>query len=242
MLATFARVLTGFVLACLTAGLAQILFIMTPAQFVQLTAQGFQERASQAGVLTLLAATHAAIFSAAFTLIAGGIGESFRIRTPVYYIATGAIIAALGFTAQYASEVAGQPTIFNAYAMTAFAVSGLLAGFVYWLAAGRYAGGPEIESIGSKPSGSDTAPPVKTWKNRPRIVVEDPIVPGTAAAKRASLAERLAERQPSGDATGRSATTRRPSTDRPPEKAASTSLTKPTSDLDGNARDYKNTL
>ena len=135
MIAAFARVLAGFILACLTAGLVQVLFIMTPAQLLQLPSQAFQERAAQAGVLSLLAATHAAIFSIAFALIAAGIGELMRVRAAVYYIATGAIIAALGFSAQLASEVAGQPTIFNGYAFVAFITAGALAGFIYWPAA-----------------------------------------------------------------------------------------------------------
>ncbi len=195
MLATFTRVLAGFVLACLTVGVVQILFIMTPAQFWQLSAPAFQERAAQAGVLALLTATHAAIFSVAFTLIAAGVGESMRVRAPAYYIATGAIIAALGFNAQFASEVAGQPTIFNNYAIAAFATSGVLAGLVYWLVAGRYAGGANTDENLEDATARDVVPAVRTWKDRPRIVVEDPIIPGSAAGRRASLAGRLAERQ-----------------------------------------------
>lgn len=199
MIATLARVLTGFVLACLTAGLVQVLFIMTPTQLLQLPTQAFQERAAQAGMLSLLAATHAAIFSAAFTLIAAGIGEWMRVRAPAYYIATGAVIGALGLSAQYASEVAGQPSIFNNYAIAAFVTSGALAGFVYWLVSGRYAGGragrdsdDDIEFVGSTESPKDEP---RTWRNRPRIVVEDPIAPGSVANKKASLAERIAERE-----------------------------------------------
>ena len=198
MIAAFARVLTGFVLACLTAGLVQVLFIMTPAQLLQLPSQAFQERAAQAVTLSLLAATHAAIFSIAFTLIAAGIGEWMRVRAAAYYIATGAIIAALGFSVQYASEVAGQPTIFNTYAMVAFITSGALAGFVYWLVAGRYAGKravaestDEYDVIASDETTTGTP---RTWRNRPRIVIEDPIAPGSVANKKATLAERIADR------------------------------------------------
>lgn len=197
MITAWVRVLTGFALACLMAGLVQVLFIMTPAQMMQLGAEAFRERAAQAAVLSLLAATHAAIFSVAFLLIAAGIGEWMRVRAPAYYIATGAIIAALGFTAQYASEVAGQPTIFNTYAIFAFIVSGVLAGLVYWLTAGRYAGRPEkaASAIGNETvASSDAAPEPRTWKNRPRIVIEDPIAPGSVANKKATLSERIAER------------------------------------------------
>lgn len=200
MIATFARVLIGFALASLTAGLVQVLFVMSPVQMAQLPTQVFQERAAQAGVLSLLAATHAAIFAAAFALIAAGIGEWMRVHALAYYVATGAIIAALGFSAQLASEVAGQPTIFNNYAIAAFITSGALAGFVYWLVAGRYAGGrnpsdradggPEPVTSAQNPS---EAP--RTWRNRPRIIIEDPVAPGSIANKKATLAERIAERE-----------------------------------------------
>lgn len=229
MFATLARVLTGFILACLTAGLVQVLFIMTPAQLLQLPSSAFQERAAQAGTLSLLAATHAAIFSIAFTLIAAGIGEWMRVRAPAYYIATGAIIAALGFSAQYASEVAGQPTIFNSYAIAAFITSGALAGFVYWLAAGRYAGGrhgsesaDEYDVITSDQSAPD-AP--RTWRNRPRIVVEDPIAPGSVANKKATLAERIAEREERRAAEDAAAMT----ADKPVAKPSSPPATPPAS-------------
>ena len=198
MISTFARVLLGFVLACVTAGLVQVLFITPPQELLQIPAQAFPERAGQVGVLALLAATHTAIFSAAFTLIAAGIGEWMRIRSAAYYAVMGATIAALGFSAQYASEVAGQPTIFNPYALTAFLTSGVLAGLIYWLIAGRRAGGPEVDAehiSGGDSESEPTTPAIRTWKNRPRIIVEDPITPGSAAAKKATLAERLAERE-----------------------------------------------
>lgn len=196
MIATFARVLIGFALASLTAGLVQVLFVMSPIQMVQLPSQAFLERAAQAGVLALLAATHAAIFAAAFALIATGIGEWMRVRSLAYYVATGAIIAALGFSAQLASEVAGQPTIFNTYAIAAFVTSGALAGLVYWLAAGRYAGGREApDRIDGAEPAQDLEEAPRTWRNRPRIVIEDPVAPGSVANKKATLAERIAERE-----------------------------------------------
>ena len=206
MFATFARVLTGFILACLTAGLVQVLFIMTPAQLLQLPTAAFQERAAQVGTLSLLAATHAAIFSAAFTFIAAGIGELMRVRAAAYYIATGAVIAALGFSAQYASEVAGQPTIFNSYAIFAFITSGALAGLIFWLTAGRYAGGRAAADNADEydviPDGENAPDSPRTWRNRPRIIVEDPIAPGSVASKKASLAERIAKREEKRAAEG----------------------------------------
>jgi hypothetical protein len=75
-----------------------------------------------------------------FTLIVATIGEIFSIRSPAFYLIGGVIIALLGFAAQYASESPGQPTILNNYALKAFLTTGFFGGFVYWVAAGQFAG------------------------------------------------------------------------------------------------------
>lgn len=180
MIGTMSRVLTGFLLACLTAGLVTVLYVFPPSQMAALPANVFNERAGQAGILALLAATHSAIFGAAFTLIAAVIGEWLSIRNVVYYLLAGTAIALLGFLAQFSSEVAGQPTILNNYALMAFLTAGFFAGVTYWLAAGQFAGGRRTlsrpyfttrPSIFSKnPFNKDAFS--KAWK-RPRIVVED---------------------------------------------------------------------
>lgn len=196
MIGSFARVLAGFLLACLSAGVVQVLFVVTPEQLLEGPANVFVDRAGETGVLALLAATHAAIFSIAFALIVAGIGEWIPIRSPFYYIGAGAGIALLGFAAQFASEVAGQPTVFNPYAITAFLTSGALAGLVYWLIAGNRAGGSAAAENGVDAT-SDTdapdAPPPKSWKDRPRLVVEDNPAPTGRLEKRSSLTKRLAD-------------------------------------------------
>ena len=140
MINTLSRDIGGFLLACLAAGLVKVLFVFTPAQLAVSSAADFPARISDVLLLSLLAATHSTIFAAAFALIAVSIGEWLTVRSPAYYALSGMAIALLGFFAQYSSEVAGQPSIFNGYALTAFMTAGLAAGLTYWLAAGKYAG------------------------------------------------------------------------------------------------------
>ena len=140
---TLARILFGWTLASLAAGLVTVLFV--DVDVLSNPPDRWAKTLGETIDLALLAATHIGIFSAIFVLITAAIGEWFSIRTLSFYLFVGVMIAILGFTAQYASEVAGQPTIFN-YAIKAFVTVGFFGGFVYWLAAGQFAGrGPEAE-------------------------------------------------------------------------------------------------
>jgi len=134
------RVFLGFIIACIVAGLATILFVDTPAEIAAAPGAEVQSRAGQALELALLTATHSAIFSFVFVIIAAVIAEWLAIRSLPYYLIAGTGIALLGFFAQYQSEVSGQPTILNNYALKAFLTSGFFAGFAYWLIAGRFSG------------------------------------------------------------------------------------------------------
>ena len=152
VLSALGRVAFGFVLACVAAGLVTVLFVNTPAEVMAQPASRLPETASETLDLALLTATHAALFAATFVLITAGLGEWLSIRALSFYLAAGVTIALLGFAAQYSSEVAGQPTIFNNYAMTAFLTTGFCAGFVYWLASGQFAGSaPEALAVVSSP-------------------------------------------------------------------------------------------
>ena len=227
MICTMSRVLTGFLLACLTAGLVTVLYVFPPSQMAALPANVFNERAGQAGILALLAATHSAIFGAAFTLIAAVIGEWLAIRNVVYYLLAGTAIALLGFLAQFSSEVAGQPTILNNYALMAFLTAGFFAGVAYWLAAGQFAGGrrtlsrPDFTTrpriFSKNPFNKDAFS--KAWK-RPRIVVEDAPEDDKKAS---SLSERIdSERIENAEAKVRIRSSARPNPS--PSAAAETSV------------------
>ncbi|MET1046167.1 MAG: hypothetical protein ABWX70_05625 [Hyphomicrobium sp.] len=135
---TLARIVFGLVLASLAAGLVTVLFVD-----LDILSGPFDRLPKTVGEtidLALLAATHIAIFSSLFVVIVGALGEWLSIRALTYYLIAGVAIAFLGFSAQYASEIAGQATIFNNYAIKAFLTVGFFGGFVYWLAAGQFAG------------------------------------------------------------------------------------------------------
>lgn len=186
MIKTLTRAFIGFILACLAAGLTTVLFVTTPGELISAPSGQFAEKAGQTLVWGLLAATHSAIFAAAFAFIAIGVGEWMRLRGFAYYMLAGLLIAALGYYAQYASEAPGQPTILNSYAAAAFMTAGLVAGFVYWAAAGRYAGRSRAatDDVAAPPSG-----------DKPRLVVETR--PDTERPKKpASLAQRVADAKP----------------------------------------------
>jgi hypothetical protein len=132
------RVLLGFALACLAAGLTMVLFVYTP---LELAREHAGDRMSEAGLLALAVATHTAMFAAPFALIGAGFAEWRRIGGWLYYVLVGIAIAAGGFAAQSWTESGGeaQGSILNSYAVAAFLVTGGVAGLVYWLCAGRRA-------------------------------------------------------------------------------------------------------
>ena len=134
------RILFGFIVASLAAGVAQVLFVITPAEIAALPAAAIPERLQQAGLLALFAATHSAVFSAPFALVAVIVAESQGLRSPIYYVLAGLATAIAGFFAQRTGEPTGE-TIVNNYAAQAFLATGFAGGLAYWLAAGRRAGG-----------------------------------------------------------------------------------------------------
>ena len=142
LLSTLIRVSFGFALACLAAGLVTVLFVTTPIEVLTEPFDRLPKTVGDTFDLALLAATHLAIFASLFVVIIALLSEIFSIRSPAFYLSAGIAIAMLGFTAQYASEVAGQPTILNNYAIKAFLTIGFFGGFFYWLAAGQFAGRP----------------------------------------------------------------------------------------------------
>jgi MFS family permease len=165
MIGSILRVLFGFVLACLAAGATLVLFVYTPVEL----ASDAGERVQEAGLLTLAAATHAAVFAAPFALIGAAIGEWRAISSWTYYALVGVVIAVIGFLVQYWSEGGREPvSILNSYALSAFLVTGLVAGLVYWLASGRYAGPSDGGAPVSEPSPTPrTIPPGGVSPARP---------------------------------------------------------------------------
>lgn len=148
MIISMLRVIIGFVVACLAAGLAMVLFVYTP---LELAMEHAGDRVAEAGLLALMAATHTAVFAAPFALIAAVFAEWQRIGGWLYYAMVGVAIAAVGFAVQSWTEGGGpgEGSILNSYAVTAFIVTGFIAGIVYWLVAGRAAAGSDGGQGGS---------------------------------------------------------------------------------------------
>ena len=150
----FPMAIIGFVIACLAAGLTMALFVYSPLELVDLQS----ERLREVGLLSLAAATHSAVFAAPFALIGAGFGEWRRVRSWMYYVLVAIAIAAIGFLAQFRAEAQGEASIVNNYAVTAFLLTGFVAGFVYWLFAGRSAGGRDREPEIISPARPAAAP------------------------------------------------------------------------------------
>jgi hypothetical protein len=162
MVGRILRVLFGFVLACLAAGLTLVLFVYTPAELFNLNASTAASRLSEVGLLALAAATHAGVFAAPFALLSVVIGEWRQLRSLAYYALFGIGIAGLGFFVQYRSEAGGELSILNTYALCAFALTGLVGGGAYWLGAGRRAGGRgRVGNTGPGPTDGVISPPAE---------------------------------------------------------------------------------
>jgi hypothetical protein len=152
------------------AALIQVLYLPTTYQLAASADSTFP--GSLIIERVLLVATHIFLFAAAFALIVAGLGEWMGLGSLAYYLMSGAGIGFLGFVAQYSSEVAQQPTIFNNLAVSAYLTSGFFAGLVYWLVAGRFARNARSDDVlGGDPTIG--VPPPKSWKTRPKIVVEE---------------------------------------------------------------------
>src|SRR5262245_35358512 len=134
MLLSILRVVLGFVLAVLAAGLVQAPFVITPLDI----AGNFADRIGAAGMLALIAATQATLFSVPFAALAIAIGEWQGISSAIAYVLAGAAIGASGFLVQAAGET-GLATILNGYALSAYLAAGIAGGLVYWAVSGRKA-------------------------------------------------------------------------------------------------------
>lgn len=159
MLGALLRIIIGFIVASIVAGVATVAFVITPADIATLPADLRLERLGNAGVLSLLAATHSAIFSLPFALIAIAVAEWRSVRSWIYYVVVGIVIALGGFGAEYLAEVGGQPSIVNDYAARAFLSVGFFGGLAYWLVAGRKAGSKPAGGAPAEKEPSEPEPP-----------------------------------------------------------------------------------
>jgi dipeptide/tripeptide permease len=161
MLGSIVRVLIGFAVSCVAAGLTLVLFVTTPVELASTPSDTAMDVLTSNGMLALAVATHGAVFAAPFALIGAAIGEWRGIAHWTYYVLVGIAIATLGFLAQHLSEGIGDPSILNNYALAAFLTTGFVSGMVYWLLSGQFASGnqdPQTPEI-IKPRSDAKAPP-----------------------------------------------------------------------------------
>ena len=131
------RVLVGYLIACLAAGLTTVLFAWTPSDLANM--QG--ELANDKLALAMPVATQIALFAAPFALAAIAYGEWRKWRDWAYYAAAGMAIALFGYLAQYQSEAPSHSWSIAAsnYPLIAFLTSGFVGGLAYWIFSGRLA-------------------------------------------------------------------------------------------------------
>ncbi len=158
MLARVFGILVGYILACVAFSLVIVAFVFTPAEMVALPSDVAANRLTMAGQHVLLSATQVGVIAAPLALIGVLIAEWRGIREWLYFAAVALSIAVVGFLAQYVSELQGQPTIVNNYALAAFLCGGFVAGMVFWLVVGRTAGGKRLPSNDAPASPSASSP------------------------------------------------------------------------------------
>jgi hypothetical protein len=169
------RIVGGLSAAIVASALIKVGHVITPGELVGLTPDVFLSRMARLLELVALTATHQGLFILLFAPIAIGVAELNRIRSVSYYLVVGIAIAAAGFYLQFVGEGV-QRTIVNAYAAQAYIVEGVLAGLVYWLIAGRFAGW-------RRGGGLVKATPYPLGK--PRLNVSDAVVTEGGPAARA---------------------------------------------------------
>jgi hypothetical protein len=183
------RIISGFSISCLVAAYAKLLFAITPAELANMPSDLASDRITEMVGLGWRIAVLFALFALPFAIVTIGLGEWRGIRRPGYYALSAIGISAVGFLSQWSSEGPGTATIVHGYALTAYVVSGVLAGLTYWLIAGRFAGQahagqtPVAAAVGAAPaSGSGDAkglPPAADEK----ITATTGSVPATGSAK-----------------------------------------------------------
>lgn len=129
MFVALVRFILGFIAAALVAGVVQVLFV---AGLDGIRSQGLG-LIDNMGMLSLLAATQTAVFALPFAILGAIMAGWLSVRSRFYFIGVGLLIGLGGFFAQHVGE-SGLTTILNRYALAAYATSGLVGGFVYWLA------------------------------------------------------------------------------------------------------------
>lgn len=141
MLGRLFSVIIACLWSALAAGLVIVLFATTPAEILSAPSDVARDKMWRLLELSIFSGVQALVFGWPFLLLAIIIAEWRAIRTWLFYAIVGMAVSLAGFMAHYASEGAGDYTIVNNYALTAYLTAGFVAGVLYWALAGRLAGG-----------------------------------------------------------------------------------------------------
>ena len=139
----FLRVLIGFAAACVAASTTALLFAVTPAELFALPWDAAVDRigwiADTSWKLAILFAM-VAVLPALPAILSG---ERRTVRGWRYYALIGMGIAIVGYGAQAITTLTSTPLMAVAYTALAYSMTGVVAGSIYWMIAGRLAGEPE---------------------------------------------------------------------------------------------------
>jgi uncharacterized membrane protein len=148
MVGRIIRVVFGFLVASFVAGLVLVLFVNTPAEMPDWTS----ERYAETGLWALAVGTQVAVFASTFAFIGAVYAEWRGIASATYSIILGLLIAMIAFASHYAGEGSGGDV--STYALSAFVVTGIVGGYVYWYVSGRYAAPAQPEMPVAPASGA----------------------------------------------------------------------------------------
>ena len=155
-LAALTRILFGFALACLAAGLVKVFFAVVPGELNEAGQYPWDKAGLWWLHTTIVIASFAGILAAIPILLSEGLG----IRSFAYHALVGIAISLAGFGLLMSQETGNEPTIVNSYAMAAYLTTGFVFGLVYWLFSGRRAHRPRtIETIERRGPAPQSAPP-----------------------------------------------------------------------------------
>lgn len=183
MFAALFRILFGLISAAIVAGCVQVMFALTPAELAVagpdrwLIAAGW---AADTAVFSL-------VFAAPLVLLIGIFGEVVRVRSFAFYILAGIFVALAGFAALYSSEGPADPTLANSYAIATYLTTGFVSGLVYWLVAGRFAGGRRRASDRGRVTDTFTTETVTA-----KVVEAKPVAPAAIGSRPKPAAEAAA--------------------------------------------------
>ena len=148
------RVICGFLLACLAAGITFVLFVQAPLTAVEFSEFLTTDHLARTSLLMLAAATHCALYAAPFALLLLTFAEAQHVRSWFIYALFGVVVSLSGLMVQHLATPETHGAILNQHALTAFVAAGLIAGFTYWFFAGDRAGLAGAAAAAHQPTGT----------------------------------------------------------------------------------------